>query len=216
MGRARPRRSRASGRERSARVDDPLEAEAVAALAGAVRRVEREDPRLDLWHRGAAVQACEPLRSQTSELACAGLVSRLLDAAAPSARPRRAVGELRRLDRLREALAHVLLYDQAVDHDRDVVLVFLSRSIPSSSRRARRRSSPARSPAQRISSSMLPVLALSPADDGRHHHEALALLDGAARGRRSARATGPAMGSPELGQWGYRSGQAGAGSRRSR
>ena len=42
-------------------VDHPLEAEAVAALAGAVGRVEGEDPRLELGDRGAAAQAGELL-----------------------------------------------------------------------------------------------------------------------------------------------------------
>ncbi len=43
------------------RVDDTLEAEPVAALATAMRRVEREDPRLQLRHRGAAGKARETL-----------------------------------------------------------------------------------------------------------------------------------------------------------
>ena len=43
------------------RVDLHLRAEARAALAGAVRRVEGEHPRLELGHRGAAVQAGEAL-----------------------------------------------------------------------------------------------------------------------------------------------------------
>src|SRR5581483_6230729 len=42
-------------------VDDALEAEPVAALAGAVRRVEGEDPRLELRDRGPAVEAGEAL-----------------------------------------------------------------------------------------------------------------------------------------------------------
>ena len=43
------------------RIDHPLEAKSVAALAGAVRRVEGEDARLELRDRGAAVEAGEPL-----------------------------------------------------------------------------------------------------------------------------------------------------------
>ena len=42
-------------------IDHPLEAEPVAALAGAVGRVEGEDPRLELGDRGAAVEAGEAL-----------------------------------------------------------------------------------------------------------------------------------------------------------
>jgi hypothetical protein len=103
----------------------------VAALAGAVRRVEREDPRLDLRHRRAAAEAGE-LLAEDQHLA-----------ALASARPRErlragdldiraGVDELdldqsvgqprRRLDRLGEALAEPLLHDEPVDDDRDVVL----------------------------------------------------------------------------------------------
>ena len=62
-----PRLQRALG-EREGRVGDdqlgvdhPLEAEPVAALAGAVGRVEGEDPRLQLGDRGAALEAGELL-----------------------------------------------------------------------------------------------------------------------------------------------------------
>ncbi len=171
-GRLRPRVERSLG-DRQRRVghdqlgvDDALEAEAVAALAGAVRRVEREDPRLDLRHRSAAVEAREALGV---DLLVASLG--VLDRDQP-------VGELRgRLDRLREALADALLHHQAVDHDRDVVLVLLVEldllveppklavdHRPRVALRAHLGQHP-------------PVLALAPADDGRHHHEALALLD---------------------------------------
>src|ERR1044072_3746416 len=43
------------------RVDLALRSQAGAALARAVRRVEREDPRLELGHRRAALQAREAL-----------------------------------------------------------------------------------------------------------------------------------------------------------
>ena len=65
--RVRPRQQRAlADRQRrvghhEVGVDLHLRAEAGAALARAVRRVEREDPRLELRHRGAARQAGEAL-----------------------------------------------------------------------------------------------------------------------------------------------------------
>ncbi len=113
-------------------IDDPLEAEAVAALAGAVRGVEGEDPRLDLGHRGAAVEAGELLAEDEDLAALAGARPRQRLrpgdlAAALGALDQldldQSVGEAGgRLDRLREALAQALLHDQPVDHDRDVVL----------------------------------------------------------------------------------------------
>ena len=59
--RARPRDRQRRVGDDQLRVDHPLEAEPVAALAAAVRRVEGEDPRLELGHRGAAVEAGELL-----------------------------------------------------------------------------------------------------------------------------------------------------------
>ena len=93
-GRLRPRLERALGdRERRVgddqlRVDHPLEAEPVAARAAAVRRVEREDPRLELGHRGAAVEAGERSRTAAPRRACRRRPASTL-APGPSAMPRR-------------------------------------------------------------------------------------------------------------------------------
>ena len=108
-------------------IDDPLEAEPVAALAAAVRRVEGEDPRLQLGHRGAAFQASEAL----AEEACGRSRVPLPRAAVTADRSSvsdldQAVGELGGgLDRLRQALSHPLLHHQPIDDDRDVVLELL-------------------------------------------------------------------------------------------
>ena len=142
--RLRPRLERALG-DRQRRVGDdqlgvdhPLEPEPVAALAAAVRGVEGEDPRLELGHRGAALQAGELLREDQHLAALAG--ARPAEHLGPGSLgglpvPRGAVeqldldhplGELRGgLQRLGEALAHPLLHHQPVDDDRDVVLVLL-------------------------------------------------------------------------------------------
>ena len=122
----------------SSGIDDPLEAEPVAALAGAVGRVEREDPRLDLRHRRAALEAGEALGEDSSGLAAlAGARPRdVLRAGSLDIRgSSRRVDELdldqplgqprRRLDRLGEPLAQPLLHHQPVDDDRDVVLELL-------------------------------------------------------------------------------------------
>ncbi len=95
-------------------IDLHLRAEPRAARAGAVRRVEREHPRLQLRHRGAAVQAHEALRvgADVPRL-------RILDVDdALGARHRR-------LDRVGQPLAEVAPHHQPVDHDGDVVLVLL-------------------------------------------------------------------------------------------
>ncbi len=137
-GGAHPARERALGdrqrrvRDAELRIDDALVAEPMAALAGAVGRVEGEDPRLDLGHRGAAVEAGELLAEDQGLAALAGA------RAGQGLRPGnlgRAVDELdldqpvgeagRRLDRLGEALADALLHHEPVDDHRDVVLVAL-------------------------------------------------------------------------------------------
>ncbi len=89
-------------------VDDALEAEAVAALAGAVRRVEGEDPRLDLGQRRPAVEAGELLAEDEDLAALAGarprqdLRSRDLGGAIDELDLDEAIGESdRRLDRFR-------------------------------------------------------------------------------------------------------------------
>ncbi len=96
-------------------VDHPLEAEPVAALAGAVGRVEGEDPRLQLGDRGAAVEAGELLgEEQRLRLAVDHL-----DFDQAGGEPGGG------LDRLGEAAAQVGLHHQPVDDDRDVVFVLL-------------------------------------------------------------------------------------------
>jgi hypothetical protein len=99
------------------RVDHPLKAEPVAALAAPVRRVEGEDPGLELRHRGAAGKTREPLTEQ-QRLAHAA-VWQGLDLHQPLRKLRG------RLDRLRQALSHPLLHHQPVDDDRDIVLELL-------------------------------------------------------------------------------------------
>ena len=120
-------------------VDHALEAKAVALRAAAVRRVEREDPRLEFGHRGAAVEAGEALAEQQHLAPLAGARTPedlrpglALGGSAPVVGPveqlhlDQPVGQLRRrLDRLGQALAEALLHHQAVDHDRDVVLELL-------------------------------------------------------------------------------------------
>ena len=105
----------------------------------------------------------------------------------------------RRLDRVREALAHVVAHDQPVDHDRDVVLVALVQhdrllqhahaAVDPHARKALG--------AQLVQ--QLAVLALAPPHDRRQNHEARApverhhvvddLLDGLARDRLAADVT---------------------------
>ena len=134
-------RDRVGIRDDQLGVDDPLEAEPVAALAGAVRRVEGEDPRLELGDRGAAVEAGEALAEgeplgDVRRAACPPRPWRPLDDLAPASATfvslledidlDHPAGEARgRLDRLRQAAAKVLLHHQAVDHDRDVVVELL-------------------------------------------------------------------------------------------
>ena len=95
-------------------VDLHLRAQAGAARAGAVRGVEREDARLQLGHRGAAVQAGEALGEG---LDLAGV---------HQLEVHQALGQADGgLDRVGQPLAQVRAHDQPVDHDRDVVLVAL-------------------------------------------------------------------------------------------
>ncbi len=96
-------------------VDHPLEAEPVAALAGAVRRVEGEDPRLQLGDRGAAAEAGELL----GEDQVRALLVDQIDFDEAGGEPGR------RLDRLREPPAQIRLHHQPVDDDRDVVFELL-------------------------------------------------------------------------------------------
>ncbi len=96
-------------------VDDFLEAEPVAALAGAVRRVEGEDPRLQLGDRGAAVQAGELLGEDEG-----------LPVAIDHLHLHQPTGEAGGgLDRLGETAPQVGLHHEPVDDDRDIVFVLL-------------------------------------------------------------------------------------------
>ncbi len=115
----RPRHERAVG-DRERRIGDEqvgvdllLVAEPGAARAGAVRRVEREDPRLELGQPDAVERAREPLREGQR------LAVDHVDHDEP-------VGEReRRLDRVGQPVADVLLEDEPVDHDLDRVLELL-------------------------------------------------------------------------------------------
>src|SRR5205085_11626474 len=90
-----------------------LRAEPGAARAGAVRRVEGEDPGLELGQRDAVVRARELLAEQ-HRLPVDDVDSD------------QSVGELRGgLDRLREARSEIGLHHEAVDDDLDRVLVLL-------------------------------------------------------------------------------------------
>ncbi len=95
-------------------VDLEHRAEACTAGAGAVRRVEREDARLELGQRDAVLGAGEVLAEQHL---LAGIDD--VDRDQPLGEPRR------RLDRLREARPQVGLHHQPVDDDLDRVLELL-------------------------------------------------------------------------------------------
>ena len=100
-------------RDEQVGVDLLLGAEARAARAGAVRRVEREDPRLELREPDAVLRAGEVL----------GVRRRL---AVHDVDHDQALGELRGgLDRLGQARAQVGLHHEPVDHDLDRVLELL-------------------------------------------------------------------------------------------
>ena len=180
------------------RVDDALEAEAVAAIAGSVRGVEGEDPRLELRDRGAAVEAGEalgegeavgdalrelprPLRPLDASDVLPGLADRGL-ARAPRLEhvdlddPAGQAGG--RLDRLGEAPSQVRLHHEAVDHDRDVMvelLVELDLLVQAPQLVVDADAAVALLP--ELVEQLL-ELALAAADDRRHHHEARPLLEG--------------------------------------
>ena len=94
-------------------VDLELRAEPRAPRAGAVRRVEREDPRLELGQRDAVLGAREVLAVEERLAVDHG------DPDEPFRQRRR------RLDRLCQPLAQVGLHHEAVDHDLDRVLELL-------------------------------------------------------------------------------------------
>ena len=100
-------------RHEQVRVDLELRAEPRAARARAVRRVEREDPRLELRQRDAVLGAREVLAVEERLAVDHG------DPDEPF-RERR-----RRLDRLRQPLPEVGLHHEAVDDDLDRVLELL-------------------------------------------------------------------------------------------
>ena len=95
------------------RVDLLLRAEPRAARARAVRRVEREDARLQLRQRHAVIRTREVLREEHL------LAVDDVDHDEPLAEPER------RLDRLRQPQAKVGLHDEPVDDDVDLVLELL-------------------------------------------------------------------------------------------
>ena len=100
-------------RDEHVRVDLELRAEPGAARAGAVRGVEREDARLQLWQRDAVLGTSEVLREEQA------FAVDDVDADEP-------FGERRsRLDRLRQPLAEVRLEHEPVDDDLDRVLELL-------------------------------------------------------------------------------------------
>ncbi len=144
---ARPRRERALG-DRQVRVghdelgvDLEPRPEPVAGLARAVRRVEREVPRLQLVEREAVERARERLAVRLHVLAVVGLD-----------RDRgEALGQLERgLDRVGHPASDVGLGDEPVDHDLDRVLVVLREPDRlGRGRGPRRRSAPGRTPSAR-------------------------------------------------------------------
>ena len=148
-------------------VDHPLEAEPVAAVAGAVRRVEGEDPRLQLGDRGAAVEAGELLGEE--ERLLVGVDE--LDFDQAGGEPGGG------LDRLREAAAQLRFHHQPVDHDRDVVFELLVEDdlLVEAAQLA-----VDLGPRVALEPHLLEqfaVLAFAAADDRRHHHEFGPVLD---------------------------------------
>ena len=167
-------------------VDHPLEAEPVAALAGAVRRVEGEDPRLELGDRGAALEAGELLgeeqvrrlrsRRDESDFDARSLPRpwRAIQLDLDQAAGERGGG----LDRLREPAAQVRLHHQPVDDDRDVVLVLLVEDYLLVEAAQLAVDQGPRVALEPHLLEQLPVLALAAADDRRHDHEFAPLLEG--------------------------------------
>ena len=166
----RPRQDRAVvQRQRRVRddqlgVDLHLRAEPGAARAGAVRRVEREHPRLQLRHRGAAVEAHEALRVGDDLV---GLDVLDVDDALGA----RDGG----LDRVGEPLPEVGAHHEPVDHDRDVVLVLLVEDDVLLEPAQLAVDLDAREAVASQLLEELPVLALAAADHRRQHHELRAL-----------------------------------------
>src|SRR6202042_3519593 len=132
-----------------------------ASRTGAVRRVEAEDPRLELDQAGTV--------HRTRELLAVELNLTAVDELYLHQSTRQRHG---RLDRIGEALAQILLHDQAVHHDRDVVLELLVQhdlliQAPQLTVDLR--------PGEALRSQLLELLAvltLAATNDRRHHHEA--------------------------------------------
>ena len=141
-------------------VDLHLRAEPRAARAGAVRRVEGEHPRLQLRHRGAAVEAHEAL-AVGADLARLGVLD--VDDALGAGH--------RGLDRVRQPLAQVVAHHQPVDHDRDVVLVLLVEDDLLLEPAQLAVDLHAREAVRPQLLEELAVLALAPPHDRRQHHE---------------------------------------------
>ena len=165
------------------RVDLHLGAEAGAPRTRAVRRVEREDPRLQLRHRRAAFQAGELLREDegagrfTDALRPGGMRLGVGFSAVDHLHLDEPLGQRHGgLDRVGQPLAHVRLHLEPVHDHRDVVLVLLVQL------------DVVLEPAQlavdlhagvALGAHLLEqvlVLALAPADHRRQHHEPGALV----------------------------------------
>ena len=168
---ARPRRDRAL-RDREAGVGDEhlgvdlhLGAEAGAALAGAVGGVEGEDARLELDQGGAVLGAGEALGVDGRALGLAVAVDDLdLHESVCQGNGR--------LDRVGEALAHVVAHHEPVDDDGDVVLVALVEHDRLLEHAHAIVDLHALEAVGAKLLQQLAVLALAAAHDGGHHHEA--------------------------------------------
>ena len=148
-------------------VDLHLRAQARAARAGPVRRVEREHPRLELGQAGAVLGAGELLGERERLLGVDQL-----DVDQP-VRQRHA-----RLHGVRQPLAQVGPHHEPVHHDRDVVLVLLVQRdvlVELAHLAVDPHASEALAP-QLLE--QLPVLALAAAHDRREHHEPGAVVQG--------------------------------------
>src|SRR5579884_2645278 len=127
----RPRHDRAVGdrfravRDHLPRIDLDLHAEAAARRARAERRVEREQPRLEVLERDAARRARERLAERRLDPVFRRLLGAGVDARLVQHRDDPARKAQRGLDGVGEPPANVGLHDQAVDDDLDGVLALL-------------------------------------------------------------------------------------------
>ena len=166
----------------------------MTAIAGAVGRVEGEDPRLQLGDRGAAAEAGELLRehqafrssarwnhcpapSSASRPGAPGCRAGLVPPGSSSTSTRPSGKRRGGLHRFREAAAQVGLHHQAIDDDRDVVLVLLVEADLLVEAEQLAVDLDPRVPLEPQLLEQLPVLALAPADDRGHDHEPAALLE---------------------------------------